>query len=133
MTDRASIRRTLIEVLEADTGEKHTNLAEDACLREGLGLDSVDVVSIVSQIERRFHLRLSQEELEKLATVADILNLLEAKLSPPARPGRGVATKRRAAGVSRLIAGQSAGSRRRCSPRRLAADFRASARGRSHH
>ena len=83
MPDRASIRRTLIELLEADTGEKHENLAEDANLREGLGLDSVDVVSIVSQIERRFHLRLSQEELEKLATVADVLNLLESKLAAP--------------------------------------------------
>ncbi|HVS37155.1 MAG TPA: acyl carrier protein [Gemmataceae bacterium] len=85
MPDRASIRQTLIELLEADTGEKHENLPEDANLREGLGLDSVDVVSIVSQIERRFHLRLSQEELEKLGTVADVLNLLEAKLSAPAQ------------------------------------------------
>jgi acyl carrier protein len=84
MPDRATIRQALIELLEADTGEKHENLAEDANLREGLGLDSVDVVSIVSQIERRFHLRLSQEELEKLATVADVLNLLEAKLTAPA-------------------------------------------------
>ncbi len=83
MRDRASIRQTLIELLEADTGEKHENLAEDANLREGLGLDSVDVVSIVSQIERRFHIRMSQEELEKLSTVADILNLLEAKLTAP--------------------------------------------------
>ena len=86
MPDRASIRQTLIELLEADTGEKHANLAEDANLREGLGLDSVDVVSIVSQIERRFHLRLSQEELEKLTTVADVLDLLEAKLAAPPAP-----------------------------------------------
>ena len=84
MPDRATIRQTLIELIEADTGEKHEDLAEDASLREGLGLDSVDVVSIVSQIERRFHIRLSQEELEKLATVADILDLLEAKLAAPA-------------------------------------------------
>jgi acyl carrier protein len=83
MPDRASIRRTLIELLEADTGEKHDKLAEDANLREGLGLDSVDVVSIVSQVERRFHIRLSQPELEKLATVADLLNLLESKLGAP--------------------------------------------------
>lgn len=83
MPDRASIRQTLIELIEADTGEKHNNLAEDVNLREGLGLDSVDVVSIVSQIERRFHVRLSQVELEKLATVADVLNLLQAKLAAP--------------------------------------------------
>ena len=81
--EREAIRQTLIELVEADTGEKHTDLAEDTNLREGLGLDSVDVVSIVSQIERRFHIRLTHEELEKLVTVADVLNLLEAKLSAP--------------------------------------------------
>jgi acyl carrier protein len=81
MPDRASIRLTLIELLEADTGEKHSDLAEETSLREGLGLDSVDVVSIVSQIERRFHVRMSQEELEKLSTVASLLDLLKAKLA----------------------------------------------------
>jgi acyl carrier protein len=80
MPDRAFIRGTLIELLEADTGEKHDDLRDDVNLREDLGLDSVDVVSIVSQVERRFHIRLTHEELEKLATVADVLNLLEAKL-----------------------------------------------------
>jgi acyl carrier protein len=83
MPDRALIRNTLIELLEADTGEKHGDLEDSANLREGLGLDSVDVVSIVSQIERRFHIRLTHEELEKLTTVADVLNLLEAKLNNP--------------------------------------------------
>jgi acyl carrier protein len=81
MPDRQFIRQTLIELLEADTGEKHEDLDEGTNLREGLGLDSVDVVSIVSQIERRFRIRLSQQELEKLLTVADVLNLLETKLS----------------------------------------------------
>lgn len=81
MQDRAFIRRTLIELLEADTGEKHDDLEESVNLREGLGLDSVDVVSIVSQIERRFHIRLTHQELEKLVTVADVLDLLQAKLT----------------------------------------------------
>lgn len=81
MKDRALIRRTLIELLEVDTGEKHNDLDDTVNLREGLGLDSVDVVSIVSQIERRFHIRLTHQELEKLVTVADVLDLLEAKLS----------------------------------------------------
>lgn len=81
MQDRAFIRRTLIELLEADTGENHNDLDDSADLRQGLGLDSVDVVSIVSQIERRFHIRLSHQELEKLATVGDVLDLLQAKLA----------------------------------------------------
>src|SRR5437868_4231346 len=83
MKDRAFIRKTLIELIEADTGEQYSDLDDTAGLREGLGLDSVDVVSIVSQVERRFHIRLSHQELETLATVADVLNLLEAKLANP--------------------------------------------------
>jgi acyl carrier protein len=81
MPDRQTIRETLIELLEADTGEKFQDLDEGKKLREELGLDSVDVVSIVSQIERRFRIRLSQQELEVLVTVGDVLNLLETKLA----------------------------------------------------
>ena len=81
MPDRNTIRQTLIELLEADTGEKYPDLDDNSNLREGLGLDSVDVVSIVSQIERRFRIRLTQQELEKLVTVADVLNLLESKFT----------------------------------------------------
>ena len=50
MPDRETLRLTLIQLLEADTGEKYADLQESANLRDGLGLDSVDVVSVVSQI-----------------------------------------------------------------------------------
>ena len=83
MKDRKFVRDTLVEVLEADTGENYRDLKETDNLREGLGLDSVDVVSVVSQIERRFHIRLTHQELEKLVTVGDVLDLLEAKLKAP--------------------------------------------------
>ena len=85
MPDRETLRRTLVELLEADTGEKYVDLQESANLRDGLGLDSVDVVSVVSQIERQFRVRLTHEELEKLVTVRDVLDLLQAKIAtaPP--------------------------------------------------
>ena len=83
MPDRETIRQTLIELLEADTGEKYADLEDGANLRDGLGLDSVDVVSVVSQIERRFRIRLSQQDLEKLVTAGDMLDLLQAKLASP--------------------------------------------------
>lgn len=83
MIDRATIRRTLAELIEADTGEKHADLDETKKLREELGLDSVDVVSIISQIERHFRIRLTPQELEKLVTVADVLDLLQGKLTAP--------------------------------------------------
>jgi len=83
MTDRQSIRQTLIELIEADTGEKVADLGDSMKLKEELGLDSVDVVSIVSQIERRYRIRLSHEDLMTLATAGDVLDLLEKKLAGP--------------------------------------------------
>jgi acyl carrier protein len=80
MQDRESIRQSLKELLEADTGEQFDNMQDSTQLREGLGLDSVDVVSVVSQIERQFRIRLTHQELETLVTVGDLLNLLENKL-----------------------------------------------------
>jgi acyl carrier protein len=91
--DREGIRSTVIELLEADLGEKYDKLEDGQKLREELGLDSVDVVSVVSQIERRFRIRLSQQDLEKLSTVGDVLDLLEAKINagPSTAPGTAAA------------------------------------------
>jgi acyl carrier protein len=83
MPERETVRQTLIELLEADTGERYATLDDTTNLREGLGLDSVDVVSIVSQIERRFRIRLTHEELQTLVTVGDVLTLLQSKLANP--------------------------------------------------
>ena len=89
MPERNEIRETLVELLESDTGEKYSDLDDGKNLRDDLGLDSVDVVSIVSQIERRFRIRLTQQELEKLVTVGDVLTLLQDKLANP--PGTAAA------------------------------------------
>jgi acyl carrier protein len=81
MYTREQIRNTLIEIIENDMGENFDHVEDDTKLREQLGLDSVDVVSIVSQVERRFRIRLSHQELETLVSVGDVLTLLEQKLS----------------------------------------------------
>lgn len=83
MNDRATIRATLVELLEADTGNAFGHIGEQDNIREGLGLDSVDVVSVVSQVERKFHIRLTHEELIKVVTVGDLLDLVQGKISAP--------------------------------------------------
>ena len=80
MHDRTAIRQKLIELMETDTGATFGQIADGANLRAELGLDSVDVVSIVSNVERHYRIRLSQQELETLATFGDVLDLLESKL-----------------------------------------------------
>jgi acyl carrier protein len=45
----------------------------------------VDVVSVVSQVERKLQLRLSHEELMQLVSVGDLLDLIEKKVKTSAR------------------------------------------------
>ena len=81
MPERETIRQTLVDLLEADKGEPVTSFDDSQNLREEVGLDSLDVVSMVSQIERQYRIRLSHEELQNLVTVGDIINLLQGKLN----------------------------------------------------
>jgi acyl carrier protein len=94
--DRESIRLSLIAYLEDDMGETIPSLEDEVNIREGLGLDSVDVVGLVMQVERQFRIRLATEELTEIVTVGNLLDLLEAKItaqshSEPEIPARDAA------------------------------------------
>jgi acyl carrier protein len=80
MSDRAAIMQKLVEFLESDTDVKLEAVSESVSLREGLGLDSVDLVGIIMRIEGHYHIRLTHTELEKVSTVKDLLNLIEEKV-----------------------------------------------------
>jgi acyl carrier protein len=81
MYDRESIRQSLVTYLEDDLGEPLASFDDGVNLREGLGLDSVDVVGMVMQVERMLRIRLESEELAQLVTVGDLLDLLETKVA----------------------------------------------------
>jgi acyl carrier protein len=81
MIDRDSIRHSLLAHIEEDLGEAIADLDDDVKIREGLGLDSVDVVSLVMQVERQYRIRLATEELAEIVTVGDLLDLLLVKIA----------------------------------------------------
>jgi acyl carrier protein len=83
MIARQTIHQKLIEMVENEMGEAYPDVRERTTLREELGLDSIDVVSIVSQVEREFRIRMTHQELETLVTVGDVLDLLERKVNVP--------------------------------------------------
>jgi acyl carrier protein len=79
--ERTELRTILLGMLEEEVGEKYENLDEGQDLRTSLGLDSVDLVSLVIHIQRRFKIDIKTEELEKLVKVGDLLDMLQAKLA----------------------------------------------------
>ncbi len=93
MMDRESIRQTLLAYLEDDMGEKIASLDDGVAIRDGLGLDSVDVVGLVMQAERQFRVRLATEELTGIVTVGDMLDLLQAKIAEGAATDSGASAR----------------------------------------
>jgi acyl carrier protein len=79
MTDRESLRSTLVDLLEDEMGQPYDFSDDGVDLRAGLGLDSVDVVGLVMRVERQFRIRLAMEELIEVRTVGDLLGLVHSK------------------------------------------------------
>ena len=49
----------------------------DAVLLEDLGADSIDLADLVMTLEDEFEMEISDEELENIRTVADIVKFIE--------------------------------------------------------
>ncbi|MCR4414779.1 MAG: acyl carrier protein [Thermoguttaceae bacterium] len=78
---RTELASILLELLEDETGETYSDLDESADLRKGLNLDSLDMVSLILHIENRLKIEINTEELNRAATVGDLLDLLERNLA----------------------------------------------------
>lgn len=81
MTDRHEIWNKLVEFLESDTDVRIDEVNDSLPLREGLGLDSVDLVGIIMRIEGHYRIRLSHGELERVTTIGALLDLIQAKIA----------------------------------------------------
>jgi acyl carrier protein len=78
---RQELSTVVHELLEKETGESYPGLQESTSLREGLNLDSLDMAGLVLHVESRFGIQIETELLESIATVGDMLNVLERKLA----------------------------------------------------
>jgi acyl carrier protein len=84
--DRQELRRVLTELLEETTGEPRDEVAEEQDLQEGLGLDSVDMFSLIVEIQSKLKIKIASEDLATAATVGDLLDVLQTKLAATAAP-----------------------------------------------
>ncbi|MBM4022325.1 MAG: acyl carrier protein [Planctomycetes bacterium] len=79
--NRPELSAIVLELLEKETGETYPDLREKTSLRDGLNLDSLDMAGLVLHVESRFGIQIETELLEKIATVGDMLDVLEEKLA----------------------------------------------------
>ena len=83
MGDADAIRQKIIEeLLEASESELDPSEIEAKTnLRDDLGLDSLQAVTVVMALEQEFEIEVDDEEIDGLQTVGDILELLARKIA----------------------------------------------------
>ena len=59
------------------------SLHEETDLKNDLGIDSLDVVNIVIDIESHFDIEIDNDSIKKMSTIANCLNLVDEKVNGP--------------------------------------------------
>lgn len=77
---REEILTALKEVLVDKLKVEADTITDDANLFEDLGLDSIDLMTVVMAVEEKFNIEVSDEELEDVSTLAQAADILSTKV-----------------------------------------------------
>ena len=69
------IKKVLVDAINVDEDA----VKPEAKLNDDLGIDSLAAVELALELETEFDVRIEDEELAKLETVQDIIDIIEAK------------------------------------------------------
>ena len=69
------IKKVLIDAINVDEEE----IKPEAKLNDDLGIDPLAAVELALELENEFDIRIEDEELAKLETVQDVIDIIEAK------------------------------------------------------
>lgn len=72
-----ALKEVLVDKLKVDAG----TITEDANLFEDLGLDSIDLMTVVMAVEEKFSIEVADEELEDVTTLGQAADLLADKVT----------------------------------------------------
>ncbi len=74
----ATIAERVKKIIVDQLGVKESDVRNDAHFTDDLGADSLDTVELVMAFEDEFNVEIPDEMAEKIATVQDAINYLEA-------------------------------------------------------
>ncbi len=75
----ASIEERVKQIVAEQLGVDEDQVTPEASFMDDLGADSLDTVELVMALEEEFDVEISDEDAEKIQTVADAMNYINAQ------------------------------------------------------
>ena len=75
----ASIAERVKQIIVEQLGVDEAQVEDNASFVDDLGADSLDIVELVMAFEEAFELEIPDEDAEKITTVKDAVEYIEAK------------------------------------------------------
>ena len=71
------MKERILEIIAEQFNMDVNELYEDMSFQDDLNADSIELVELVMTIEEEFETEVSEEDLEKLKTVGDVIDYVE--------------------------------------------------------
>lgn len=71
------VQALMAEALNLDSGD----ITLEASLKDDLGIDSLDAVELIMELEDEFDIKIDEDVAQGFAKVSDIVSLLESKVA----------------------------------------------------
>ena len=74
----ADVKEKVVSIIVDKLGVNPEDVVETASFTNDLGADSLDTVELIMAFEEEFGLEIPDADAEKISTVGDVLNYIEA-------------------------------------------------------
>ncbi len=75
----ANFYEDIVEILVDVADLAKEDISEDSQLIDDLDLSSLEIMSVISKLESKYSIKISENELLSVATVEDLINLIQSK------------------------------------------------------
>ena len=80
-TSKNDIEFIVKDIMMYKLGLEESQLVDSAHLQDDLGIDSLDIIELQTEIEKQFSIKIEDEEVEKMNTVVKVLRCVQNKMA----------------------------------------------------
>ena len=78
--DKDKIQERVIQIVCDNLGVNKEQVTRSTSFTEDVGADSLDIVELVMELEEEFEITIPDEEAEKIKTVGEAIDYIEAEI-----------------------------------------------------